>query len=89
IQNDGGGWSAGARSKSDGGREVDPEVGGNAGFAGDDEEGRSAASRADPWLLGKKETWRLLHQHHDLSDDALPLHDQKIASEMFQHHTPC
>uniref|UniRef100_A0A453EGP6 Uncharacterized protein n=4 Tax=Aegilops tauschii subsp. strangulata TaxID=200361 RepID=A0A453EGP6_AEGTS len=42
-----GGWSGG--SVHGRGWEADPVASGEAGVAGDDEEGRSAASRTDPW----------------------------------------
>ncbi|XBJ07478.1 hypothetical protein VPH35_012990 [Triticum aestivum] len=62
MQNGGGGWSLQGQDPCRvGAGEADQEAGGVAGIAGDDEEGRSAASRVGSWhprLLGREETRR-------------------------------
>ncbi|XP_044347845.1 uncharacterized protein [Triticum aestivum] len=62
MQNGGSGWSLqGPDPCAVGAGEADPKAGGVARIAGDDEEGRSAASRAGSWhprLLGRGETRR-------------------------------
>ncbi|VAH28579.1 hypothetical protein VPH35_020188 [Triticum aestivum] len=95
MQNGGGGWRLqGPDPGTAGPREADPQAGGAAVIAGDEEEGQSVVFRADPWrrgLLGREETrsaWRsalrprmlLLHPHHQ---PKLWFHDKRIVHQTF------
>ncbi|XBI25379.1 hypothetical protein VPH35_050327 [Triticum aestivum] len=91
MQNGGGGWRLqGPDPRAAGAREADPEADGMTVIAGDDKEGWSMVSRADPWrqqLLGREETkstlrprMLLLHPHHQ---PKLWFHDKRIMHQTF------